>query len=283
MNKKRIGALLIGATLLVGALGSFAYFTGRTNVIGGSDDGKLQKLTITNGNVIVSGEVTNNGTDDLDWSYDVVRYSEEGLLDFINANNNNPDEDNRDNLRMEFINTHRSPDINAVSKSVINDRNTIERAEIGSALPTEIEYTRPGDAIVLGVKDAETGETGLVITNESNLTVKMQLVVKGDENSKAMIKAMNDAGWKMYVNGQEVALEGGNVIGLGVVGAGQKLEAADVRFELPLLTNNNYQDKTNVNTTLTEGLDLSQIIEIQATQENNTGWNEDGTGDRIAE
>jgi len=280
MNKKRIGALLIGATLLVGALGSFAYFNGKSSAIGGSDNGGLQKLTITNGNVIVSGEVTNNGTDALDWSYDVVRYSEEGLLDFINANNNG-DEDNRDNLRMEFINTHRSPDINAVSKSVINDKNTIERAEIGSALPTEIQYTRPGDAIVLGIKDAETGETGLVITNESNLTVKMQLVVKSDENSKAMIKAMSDAGWKMYVNGQEVALEGGNVIGLGVVGAGQKLEAADVRFELPLLTTNDKQDATNVNETLIDGLDLSEVIEIQATQENNAGWNEDGTGDRI--
>ena len=27
--------------------------------------------------------------------------------------------------------------------------------------------------------------------------------------------------------------------------------------------------------------DLSQIIEIQATQENNTGWNENGTVNRI--
>lgn len=262
MNKKRIGALLIGATLLVGALGSFAYFTGRTNVIGGSDDGKLQKLTITNGKVVVSAEVTNNGTDELDWSYDVVAHSlEKGTV--------------RDDA---FINANRTPDIDEAAKS---DVSGIKRVEIGAALPTAINFTRPGDAIVLGVKDATTGETGLVVTNESNLTVKMQLVVKTDENAQAMIKAMNDAGWVMYVDGKEVTLESGNIVDLGVVGAGQKLEAADVRFELPLSTNNNYQGKTNVNETLAEGLDLSQIIEIQATQENNTGWNEDGTGDRI--
>lgn len=52
MNKKRIGALLIGATLLVGSLGSFAYFTGTTSEIkGNGENNKLQKLNITNGKV----------------------------------------------------------------------------------------------------------------------------------------------------------------------------------------------------------------------------------------
>lgn len=263
MNKKRIGALLIGATLLVGALGSFAYFTGRTNVFGGSDNGKLQKLTITNGNVVVSGEVTNNGINELDWSYDVVNYSIEEEIE----------------RNEEFINQHRSPDINAEVKQADTG---VSRAVIGSALPTEIVFTRPGDAIVLGTKDETTGETGLVVTNESNLTVKMQLVVKEDENAKAMINAMNDAGWKMYINGQEVSLEGGNVIGLGVVPGNTTLDGAiDVRFELPLLTRNDKQDATNYNETSIANLDLSEIIEIQATQENNTGWNQDGSGDRI--
>lgn len=255
MNKKRIGALLIGATLLVGALGSFAYFTGRTNVFGGSDNGKLQKLTITNGKVVVSGKVTNNGINELDWSYDVAKLS--------------TNEDDTDIVAFE--NRHRSPDINAETKEETEDK--IMRATIGSALPTDIKYTRPGDAIVLGVKDATTGETGLVVTNESNLTVKMQLVVKTDENAQAMIKAMNDAGWVMYVDGKEVTLESGNIVDLGVVAPGQSSQkVVDVRFELPLLRDNNYQNATNVNTTLTEGLDLSQIIEIQATQENNHDW-----------
>lgn len=262
MNKKRIGALLIGATLLVGALGSFAYFNGKSSTIGGSDNNQLQKLTITNGNVVVSSEVTNNGTDNLDWSYDVVEHSLEGI-----------------ERTEEFINANRTPDIEGAKKSEVNG---IERVDIGAALPTEINFTRPGDAIVLGVKDATTGETGLVVTNNSNLTVKMQLVVKTDENAKAMIKAMNDAGWIMYVDGEEATLESGNIVDLGVVAPGvNSAKVSDIRFELPLLRDNNYQNATNVNEALAQGLDLSQIIEIQATQENNTGWNEDGTGDRI--
>ena len=264
MNKKRIGALLIGATLLVGALGSFAYFTGRTNVIGGSDDGKLQKLTITNGKVVVSAEVTNNGTDELDWSYDVVAHSlEKGTV--------------RDDA---FINANRTPDIVEAAKS---DVSGIKRVEIGAALPTAINFTRPGDAIVLGVKDAETGKTGLVVTNESNLTVKMQLVVKTDKNAKAMIEAMKDAGWVMYVDGELVDLETANVVDLGVVAPGESSQkVVDVRFELPLLTINDKQEAKNVNGSV-ESLNLSDIFEIQATQENNTGWNEDGTGDRITD
>lgn len=262
MNKKKIGALLVGATLLVGAMGSFAYFTGRTNGIGGSDNGKLQKLTITNGNVVVSAEVTNNGTDELDWSYDVVNHSlEEGTV--------------RD---AAFINANRTPDIDGAAKS---DVSGIERVVIGAALPTTINYTRPGDAIVLGVKDAETGKTGLVVTNESNLTVKMQLVAKTDENAQAMIQAMKDAGWVMYVDGELVDLETANVVDLGVVAPGQSSQkVVDVRFELPLLTRNDKQNATNVNESV-ESLNLSDIFEIQATQENNTGWNQDGSGDRI--
>lgn len=262
MNKKRIGALLIGATLLVGSLGSFAYFTGTTSEIkGNGENNKLQKLNITNGKVEVSSEVTNNGTGNLDWSYDVIKYS----LEELTVRNE------------EFINANRTPDIEGPKKSNVNG---IQRVEIGAALPTKINYTRPGDAIVLGVPQGD-GTTGLVVTNKSNLTVKMQLVVKTDDKAQAMIQAMNDAGWVMYINGEEVALQGGNVIALGVVPGNTILDnAIDVRFELPLITDNSYQNATNVSGTI-ENLDLSQIIEIQATQENNTGWNENGTVNRI--
>ena len=186
MNKKRIGALLIGATLLVGSLGSFAYFTGTTSEIkGNGENNKLQKLNITNGKVEVSSEVTNNGTGNLDWSYDVVKYS----LEELTVRNE------------EFINANRTPDIEGPQKSNVNG---IQRVEIGAALPTKINYTRPGDAIVLGVPQGD-GTTGLVVTNKSNLTVKMQLVVKTDDKAQAMIQAMNDAGWVMYINGEETS------------------------------------------------------------------------------
>ena len=53
------------------------------------ENNKLQKLNITNGKVEVSSEVTNNGTGNLDWPYDVVKYSLEELAvrneEFINA------------------------------------------------------------------------------------------------------------------------------------------------------------------------------------------------------
>ena len=281
MNKKRIGALLIGATLLVGALGSFAYFNGSTSTIGSNGDKNLQALQITNGQITVSAKVTGEGTPVSGWSYDVAKLStdtnkeEEGIQ--YTAGDEYLSED-----VATFENKHRSPDINVDEGQKDNSAGgNLKRAKIGAELPTEIKYTRPGDAIVLGVPQAD-GTTGLVVTNKSNLTVKMQLVVKTDENAKAMIKAMNDAGWIMYVDGEIAILESGNIVDLGVVAPGENSgEVSDIRFELPLSKNNDYQNKTNVNETLTQGLDLSQIIEIQATQENNGGWNEDGTGDRI--
>lgn len=44
MNRKRIGALLIGATLLVGALGSFAYFTSKTGIAGNAGGRGVAKV-----------------------------------------------------------------------------------------------------------------------------------------------------------------------------------------------------------------------------------------------
>lgn len=40
-----------------------------------------------------------------------------------------------------------------------------ELETFGAALPTKINYTRPGDAIVLGVPQGD-GTTGLVVTNK---------------------------------------------------------------------------------------------------------------------
>lgn len=89
----------------MGSLGSFAYFTGTTSEIkGNGENNKLQKLNITNGKVEVSSEVTNNGTGNLDWSYDVVKYS----LEELTVRNE------------EFINANRTPDIEGPKKSNVN-------------------------------------------------------------------------------------------------------------------------------------------------------------------
>ena len=255
MNKKRIGALLIGATLLVGALGSFAYFTGRTNVIGGSDKGKLQKLTITNGKVVVSGKVTNNGINELDWSYDVAKLS--------------TNEDDTDIVAFE--NRHRSPDINAETKEETEDK--IMRATIGSALPTDIKFTRPGDAIVLGTaKSGSTGVGGLQITNESNLTIRVRLKVKDSKKAEAQLDAMNKAGWVLYINGNEIKLDKlEDGINLGIIAGGEEIDPVDIRFELPITAGNTYQEAIAAGG-ITESLNLNDLIEIQATQENNHNW-----------
>ena len=59
--------------------------------------------------------------------------------------------------------------------------------------------------------------------------------------------------------------------------AGKKSQVVDVRLELPLATGNTYQNKA-VATNAEQGFDISKIFEIRATQENNPGWNEDGSG-----
>lgn len=112
----------------------------------------------------------------------------------------------------------------------------------------------------------------------------MQLVTKNDDTAKAAIEAINKAGWKMYINGTEAKLAPGEIFELGVVAPEGTVMLQEVRFELPLKTGNEHQgNDTNGDNGKITSLDLSQLIEIQATQENNDGWNEDGTGDRIAE
>lgn len=255
MNKKRIGALLIGATLLVGALGSFAYFTSKTSIGGRGNDGLLQQLEIQNGRVVITAEVANAGQGLSDWTYDVAKLS--------------TDKDEADVVGFENI--HRSPDINAVTKSEVEP--DIYRAVIGSKLPDKIEFTRPGDAIVLGT--AESGKDnvgGLVITNDSNLTIRVRLKVKNSEEAKKQLQAMNDAGWTLYINGESISFENlENGLELGFIAANGKIDPVDIRFELPLDINNEYQEKIAAGEN-NGALNLNDLIEIQATQENNLDW-----------
>lgn len=248
MKRKKVLAGILGAVMVAGVATSFAYFTGKNDGIGDGANGKLQKIQITNGNVVVKAEVDNNGADEFQWSYDVAKHS------------------------GATAETDASPDINAVKKA--KDANDIERAVIGSPVKTPVQFTRPGDALVLGVPGENGEEAGLVLKNESNLTVKMQLVVKQDEKAQAELKKLTDAGWELYVNNKKVDLSKVQTVDLGVVAKnGEK--NVDVRFELPLLTGNTKQN-ASTSTTADEGFDLNNIVELQATQENNPGWAEDG-------
>lgn len=60
--------------------------------------------------------------------------------------------------------------------------------------------------------------------------------------------------------------------------ASSKSQLVSVRLELPLTTGNAYQGAGDGTKTITD-LNISNLFEIRATQENNPGWNEDGTGD----
>lgn len=256
MNKKRIGALLIGATLLVGALGSFAYFTSNVDLKGNGENGQLQAIQITNGKVVVTADITGEGTGLSDWTYDVARLSSENAGIEVDAT---------------FENIHRTPDIVGVDKKATADG--IERAVIGASLPNVINFTRPGDAIVLGGKNSD-GKTGLNIKVDSNLTIKMRVIatdVDGDNKNgvnNPCLDSLEEAGWRLYVNNVEKSFTELKK-GLYLESVDQLLE---IRFELPLDTTNEYQDKQTLTDVGGTGFDLSKLIEIQATQENNTNW-----------
>ena len=265
MRKKKIIALLLGITIIAGIATSFAYFTNKSNNIKDADGNALQKIQITNGQVEVLARTTSKGENSLDWSYDVVKYS------------NSTEKDEEGNYKKivyddAFKAKNASPDINATEKETVNG---LSRAKIGSPLPQVIQYTRPGDAIVLGTKN-ETGEIGLKIINNSNLTIKAQLNVLDDAAAQAEVKKLTAAGWELYVDGNKVDLKSGIKVNLASI-AGGKSQLVDVRLELPLGTGNTYQNKA-VGTNAEDGFDVSKIFEIRATQENNPGWNEDGSG-----
>lgn len=267
MNKKKIGAIVISAVLVLGIGSSLAYFNSTATLKGQDGSKAASTLVVTNGNIIADAQVT--GTDAVgitDWSYDVVRTGHIGT-------------------GTAETNATASPDINAVNK----DTDT-GRAVIGSPLPTDVKFARPGDAIVLGHKDAD-GTIGFVVTNKGNLTAKMKLRFKNDDNAKAMLTAMQNAGWKLYVNGNEIenlekVTDKKYNVDLGTyAGGATDTVPVDIRFELPLTTPNSvtdaagkttvYQSATNTATGV-NGINLSGLVEVVATQENNPGWSEAG-------
>lgn len=265
MRKKKIIALLLGITIIAGIATSFAYFTNKSNNITDGDGKALQKIQITNGQVEVLARTTSKGENSLDWSYDVVKYSDSTEKDENGKFKKIVYDD-------AFKAVNASPDINATEKETVNG---LSRAKIGSPLPTIIKYTRPGDAIVLGTKN-DKGEIGLKIINNSNLTIKAQLNVLKDAAAQAEVKKLTDAGWELYVDGNKVDLETGISVNLASISGGNS-QLVDVRLELPLGTGNTYKNKA-VGTNAEDGFDVSKIFEIRATQENNPGWNEDGSG-----
>ena len=191
------------------------------------------------------------------------------------------------------------------------------RAVIGTGVKQAIVNARPGDAFVLGGegKDKSTitdGNVGVTIQNDSNLTTKIGIRLKADKNGKydetiKQINAMNANGWKVYIkvtnplskpdanagiapfaDWKELTADSftddGNLdktytCAVTTVKPGEGAPTLQMRVELPLQTVNYYQDRQTGNGVagLDTEFDIKDLFEIVATQENNPGWNEDGS------
>lgn len=169
-----------------------------------------------------------------------------------------------------------------------------------------------GTGTEAGVKDA-----GLDIWNKSNITTKLGIRLNGTNSTtlQGQLQAMADAGWKVYVkiDGLDVAtntagankttyadyieldvakLATGETFELIPLSAGTALtpvtdsEAGEftgvkiqLRVELPLLTGNTKQDKDTTDNSGSDvgALNIMDLFEVVATQENNPGWTQAGT------
>lgn len=314
-SRKVVAALLIGATVC--ASGTFAYFNSTVDMSKiGKNGNAIQSLNITNGHIYVSAAFKGQESATLkDWTYDVARLSTVNALKTVEDGGiavgaaKSQLQATFDNAN--YIKMNQSPDItgfgvetsaegNITNDSKNTDYNGIKRMDIGAPLTGTITKARPGDAIVLG--DASTIEskgdysgtkTGITITNDSNITCKARIVFSNPTDGSADVAkelaGLKEAGWVMYVNGTEIDFSDISANDKGVdqindilADQATKLAAGtaqtiNIRFELPLLTDNAYQNKTNTNAATGQVFDLSKILQITVTQENNPGWNNDGT------
>lgn len=228
-----------------------------------------------------------------------------------------------------YIVKHRTPDLKKSGTDTNGDPTTVSfdaedletisnvsRLKIGTKIPSKVLNARPGDAFVLGYVDGTTKpeDAGVEIVNNSNLTTKIGVGLNpgaaGDyAEVKAEVARLNANGWKVYVR----VVDAGTKVGIGTYADWKEItnglgtatdgicEVATVapgtgvnpliqlRVELPLLTNNKYQDLTTGETGKdadgnklgTPGtFDITNLFEIVATQENNPGWNQNGSTTR---
>lgn len=203
-----------------------------------------------------------------------------------------------------YVLKNQSPDITGFTKTEkesLKIADGIFRMNIGAPLTEAVANARPGDAIVLGDSSDKTKQ-GLVVENTSNLVTNIRIRLVKTDDALEQFLALKEAGWVLYINGKNVTKDITDTSSIDTVneaiekvylavapntnkstiensgnttaGAEAKFE---VRLELPLATTNLYQEKTATTTSNNSGFDIRKIFEIVATQENNTGWNEDGS------
>lgn len=211
-----------------------------------------------------------------------------------------------------------SPDTSAERAAVIAAQEALDnamatlrtdgRATIGTGVAGAITQARPGDAFALGgaIDGQDITESGIEIVNNSNLTTKIGIGLNTNDldNVKAQLDAMNANGWKVYIKVSGVDAGSDNpyadwteinsafvnegtdtICQIASVKPGDSNPILQMRVELPLLTDNSQQNKST-GEGLAGGLsdlDIANMFEIVATQENNPGWNQLGSSDRPIE
>ncbi|MGN9134788.1 hypothetical protein ACTNDG_04870 [Clostridium sp. HCP1S3_B4] len=294
---KKKNRILIAGLMAIAVTGAstLAYFTKSREITANTGDKNPLELKITNGNVEVTG-VIGDGGETPNWSYDVARDSTEGYKDKLGQVGNIvagiTTTANRATDITSYENKHRSPDIEGLDASGKEDNvNNLSRWKIGTKVTGAISKARPGDAFVLGqAGKGGTGKEGLVITNSSNLTVKIKLEVNDDAVTKdpvngdyvEVIKSLQDAGWKLYINDREIedAKKTNIETALGessfVLSPNEK-NTIKIRLEFPLTQGDTYQNAVTGGDSISN-FDIRNLFKIKATQENNPGWTtKDGT------
>lgn len=329
-KRKVIAAVLIAATVC--ASGTFAYFNAKVDFSGENVFNGQSSISITNGKVEIGARVGETELEGATWTYDVARLSTDedlatgtrlsetaktaikGMLvtsfsttsSALNAGfNTNASTISNTEVSdgTTYVVKNQSPDITGFTKTEkdsLKIADGIFRMNIGAPLTGAVTNARPGDAIVLG--DASNKEKqGLVVENTSNLTTNIRIRLVKTEKALQQFLALKEAGWVLYINGQNVTKsitddssidtvnEAIEKVYLSVapgtnestIANGSNTQAEDeakfeVRLELPLATTNLYQENETAKDDYS-GFDIREIFEIVATQENNTGWNEDGS------
>lgn len=286
INMKKKNRILIAGLMAIAVTGgsTYAYFTSQNDLSGNSGANNPLELEITNGKVEVTGVIGDGQAATPNWTYDVATKS--GATD----KDRSPDIDlNGDTTGKGWVNGTIDSTGNGTTSSEAADT-TIKRVTIGTPVTGAINYARPGDAFVLGGSATQSDKKGLVVTNNSNLTVKVNVGIKsgattgsGADECVTVIKALQDAGWKLYINDGEITDAKKTTIetALGassLVLSPNATKTIKIRLEFPLTQGNTYQNDggSGHNGTISS-FDISDLFEIKATQENNPKWDESGT------
>ena len=199
MNKRKRILIASLALIAVTAASTLAYFSSQATIADAGNTTPLQ-LDITNGQVSITAK-PGSGAAIANWSYDVARLSTTNYSYLTNAtaaegtvagiaDTGVPATD-----VLNYEKAHRSIDmtgLGAVATDPANGGTNVAysdlvgsyyRWKIGAPVIGTINYARPGDAFVMGQAAAYGGtdtNTGLTITNASNITVKVKITANSD-------------------------------------------------------------------------------------------------------